>query len=319
MKQTIGTRNRAGVLWQFSITVGREAEEAVAALLERQFGETAAVYAPENRPVSVVTVYARRQGGLKSEQRRALERSLDELARSGVGVEPLSIAVKKVPRTDWTTSWKKFFKTITVGSRLLIRPSWSTQRARRGQRVVILDPGLSFGTGQHPTTAFCLEELVRARKTGQAQSFLDIGTGSGILALAAVKLGYRPVRALDNDPLAVRIARANARRNRVPDRLTIVRQDLTHLPGRGRFQYDLVCANLVRDLLINEGDRIVNRLRPGGQLVVAGVLRSEFAEVQAAYHGRGLRLQRSQREAEWESGSFLKPCLNRAAAKRSDQ
>ena len=137
-------------------------------------------------------------------------------------------------REDWAESWKRHFKPIEIGDALLVKPSWSKRRPRKNQAVVILDPGLSFGTGQHPTTAFCLREIVRlklAKERGRLarefktrhhadepsalQSFLDIGTGSGILAIAAAKLGYQPVHAFDFDAEAVRIARANARANRV--------------------------------------------------------------------------------------------------------
>src|SRR5439155_23112501 len=117
------------------------------------------------------------------------------------------------------------------GLALLLKPSWSRCRARRGQAVVVLDPGLSFGTGQHPTTRFCLEQIVARRTQDRGQSFLDMGTGSGILAIAAAKLGYHPVAAFDVDAHAVRIARANARKNGVADTLHPRRQDLRQLPA----------------------------------------------------------------------------------------
>jgi ribosomal protein L11 methyltransferase len=292
-------------LWQVSVTVAREAEEAVAELLERLFGQSASVYSAEGATVSTATVYCRQKAEQVLSKRAALRAGLTFLSNCELNVAPGKITVRRVPREDWSTSWKKYFKTIEVGSTLLIRPSWSRRRARPGQGVVILDPGLSFGTGQHPTTAFCLAELAKTRKNGQAQSFLDMGTGSGILAIAAVKLGYQPVRAFDNDPIAVRIARANARKNRVADRLSITRQDLTQVPAQGRFQYDVICANLVHDLLIDEAGRVLNRLRPGGRLVLAGILTSQFWGVKAVYERLGLRMQRSRVEREWQSGVFI--------------
>jgi ribosomal protein L11 methyltransferase len=124
------------------------------------------------------------------------------------------------------------------------------------------------------------------------------------LAIAAAKLGYAPVRAFDQDAVAVRVAKANARKNRVDQRLAIVRQDLTRTPLRGRFQYDLVCANLVDDLLAAQVDRIVNRMRRGGKLVLAGILANQFPEVQKVYERAGLRLESSHVEGGWESGAF---------------
>jgi SAM-dependent methyltransferase len=128
--------------------------------------------------------------------------------------------------------------------------------------VVVLDPGLSFGTGQHPTTGFCLRELVRRRESGVEQSFLDLGTGSGILAIAAAKMGYTPVVALDFDPDCVRVAQNNARRNRVADRVTVRRGDVSCLSKHPRPRHDVVCANLVAPLLVKEADRIAAQVRP---------------------------------------------------------
>ena len=101
------------------------------------------------------------------------------------------IEIAKVKREDWAESWKRHFHPIEIGKTLLVKPSWSKKRPAKNQAVVILDPGLSFGTGQHPTTSFCLHQIARGRKNGTPRpSFLDIGTGSGILAIAAAKLGY---------------------------------------------------------------------------------------------------------------------------------
>ena len=168
----------------------------------------------------------------------------------------------------------------------------------------MLDPGLSFGTGQHPTTAFCLRELVRHRKIGARRSFLDIGTGSGILAIAAAKLGYSPVHAFDFDPEAVRVARANARANGVHKKLRIAREDVTKLPIHPARQYDLICANLISTLLIAERRRIVAQLHRGGTLVLAGILKSEFSQVQKVFAELGLKLAARKIENEWCSGSF---------------
>jgi ribosomal protein L11 methyltransferase len=181
------------------------------------------------------------------------------------------------------------------------------RRAKPGQAVVVLDPGLSFGTGQHPTTSFCLRLLVNARRDDQAQSFLDIGTGSGILAIAAAKLGYRPVLAFDCDPDAVRVARANARRNRVGKRMRIQEADLrTFSPGRRR-GHDVVCANLLANLLVAESGKILQQVKPGGLLVVAGILAREFDCVNRHYIAAGARLLRSCAQREWQSAAYRVP------------
>ena len=133
---------------------------------------------------------------------------------------------------------------------------------------------------------------------------VDIGTGSGILAIAAAKLGYKPVRAFDFDPNAVRVARANARVNHVEGQLKITRDDVTKLPLRPAQKYDLVCANLISNLLIAERKKIVAQMNRGGILVLAGILKSEFVQVQMAFEDLGMKLVASKSEKEWRSGSF---------------
>jgi ribosomal protein L11 methyltransferase len=289
-------------LYQVSVTVAPEAEEAVAALLERLFGQPASVYASAAAPEAVITIYSPQSSALL--KRAALAAGLRQISDCGLEIGPAKISLQKVRREDWTKSWKKHFKTIEIGRALLIKPSWSKQRRRKGQAVLVLDPGLSFGTGQHPTTEFCLRQLVACRKNGHRQSFLDIGTGSGILAIAAAKLGYKPVRAFDLDPTAVRVARANARKNRIQHRLSITRADLSRLPSNGRTQHDVICANLIDILLINERWRILNRLHPEGRLVLAGILETQFQGVQQAYEKAGLTLLASRVTREWQSGLF---------------
>ncbi len=193
---------------------------------------------------------------------------------------------------------------MEIGKTLLLKPSWSKKSPKKGQVVVVLDPGLSFGTGQHATTEFCLQEIVRHANRTQPQSFLDIGTGSGILAIAASKLGYKPVYAFDFDPEAVRVSRANARSNGVLPKIRIVRDDVTQLPTSIKWRYDFICANLISDLLVAERKRIVAQLNPGGILVLAGILKKEFAEMQREFEKSGLKLVRAKSKKEWRSGSF---------------
>jgi ribosomal protein L11 methyltransferase len=212
------------------------------------------------------------------------------------------LTIKPLRRENWAESWKRHFQPIEIGKQLLIKPSWSRRRACAGQRSIILDPGLSFGTGHHPTTLFCLRELARFRRRDTEQSFLDMGCGSGILAIAAAKLGYTTVVAFDNDPEAIRTARQNIKRNHV--RVMVRLADLTRPPQIPRRRYNLICANLISDLLANEAKKICTLLKPGGNLVVAGILRREFPEIGKKLHGFNLTLQKVWTNKEWKSGRF---------------
>jgi ribosomal protein L11 methyltransferase len=292
-------------LWQISVVVALEAEDAVVELLGRIFGRPAAVYTNEENKITEASVYCQRRAEWTPRKRAALVDGLKTIAASGLNAGAGKIIARRVAREDWSESWKRHFKPIEIGSTLLVKPSWINRKLRKNQAVVVLDPGLSFGTGNHPTTAFCLRQLAAGRKPGEWQSFWDVGTGSGILAIAAVKLGYAPVRAMDFDPEAVRVARGNAATNRVLDKIRIARQDITKVSSRGGRKYDFICANLISNLLLAEQRRIVAHLRPGGTLVLAGILKDEFAEIQSAYERLGLKLAASQAEGEWQSGAFI--------------
>jgi len=289
-------------LWQVSIGATAESEEAVAGLLERTFGLASSVYRSEETGEVVVTVYPEGLPAPPAVLRAGLEKSLNGLRELKLALGQARLEIKPLRRENWAESWKRHFRPIEIGRRLLLKPGWSRRRARAGQRVVVLDPGLSFGTGQHPTTLFCLRQITRLRRPGTEQSLLDIGCGSGILAIAAAKLGYCPVLALDNDPEAVRASRRNIQRNRA--RVMARRADLTRQPLHPRRRYDVICANLISDLLISEAERIRNRLKPGGKLVTAGILHREFSELEKNLHGFDLTLERSRVDKEWKSGQF---------------
>ncbi len=307
-------------LWKISVTTTPEAEDAVAELLSAILNLPASAYFDIETGVCTVTVYLQRKSRLPRKIRTEISAGLRRIKSCGLKIGPGKIVMAKVRRENWAESWKRHFKPMEIGDDLLIKPSWSKRKARKGQVVIVLDPGLSFGTGHHPTTAFCLSEIVRFQKGRdstprcpdslasrpclKSPSFLDLGAGSGILAIAAAKLGYSPVFAMDFDPEAVRVARANARVNRVRQKLEIRRGDVTQLPIRPRRQHDLVCANLISDLLITERRRIAAQLNPAGTLVLAGILKSEFRQVQKAYKTLGLRMVAHQAEKEWCSGSF---------------
>jgi ribosomal protein L11 methyltransferase len=289
-------------LSEVTIVTSGEAEDAVAELLQRVFKETASIYSNRDKEVSAVTVYVDRPIGELRALEPRLRAGFKEIEMYGVDTAPGDILIAKVKREDWAESWKKYFKTIKIGRKLIIKPSWTEHKRINGQAVVELDPGLSFGTGQHPTTSYCLRKIVDAVKPGA--SLLDIGCGSGILAISAAKLGYTPVEAFDFDPVAVRIAEANMRRNRVDKKIKCRRQDLTKLPAKPERKFNVICANLISDLLIDEANQILNRLAANGRLIVAGILASQFCEVEETYNSKGLRLLDTKTEREWQSGLF---------------
>ena len=293
-----------GDLLKVTVSTLVEAEEAVAALVERLFGQVPALYTDDETLVTEVSVFLKSVREFGTLQRTQLTRALQQLRAEGVPIGRSRIRTERLPHRDWAEAWKRHIKPLDIAGRLLVKPTWSRRRPRRDQVVVLIDPGLSFGTGQHPTTAFCLEQVVALRPAGAASSLLDIGTGSGILAIAAAKLGYAPVEAFDFDPEAVTVSVENARLNGVGDRVRPRTRDLRCLPRTSVRRFDVVCANLLADLLLAQPERITARVAPGGTLVLAGILAAEFERVVTAYASLGWRLVADRAVKEWRSGAF---------------
>lgn len=295
-------------LRQVSLTVGPVAEEPAVALLERVTGEVPGVYADALTGAVTASVYAPLEDAAVAPLRGALRAALRAAATdTGIEFQPAVVRIRRVPDRDWAESWKRHFRPIDLAGRLLVKPTWSRRKPRAGQGVILLDPGLSFGTGQHATTHFCLDQLVRLRDGDRRQSFLDAGTGSGILALSAARLGYGPVEAFDFDPDCVRIAGENAALNGLSDQVRIRRADVTRLPMRAGRGFDVVAANLLADLLISERDRLLARVAPGGVILLAGILVRQFPAVAAAYKAAGLKPLKAVTQGEWRSGAFRRP------------
>ena len=296
-------------LFALTVTTSPEAGEAVGELLFRVTRESAVITHDRLRAESRVTVYHGQSDFFQATRRRELRAGLEAIQDCGLNIGPARIAWRRVKAADWRESWKRHFRPMLIGRSLLVRPSWSRRRPEAGQKELVLDPGLSFGTGQHPTTGFCLAEIVRLRPRKGRAALLDVGTGSGILALAAAQLGYAPVRGFDFDPEAIEVARRNAANNRLVEKVILVRGDVARLSPRPRRRYDVVTANLTSDLLVKHAANLVAQVVPGGALVLAGILAEEFPAVRRTFEALGARPLRSQHRREWQSGSFRLPSV----------
>lgn len=207
----------------------------------------------------------------------------------------------EVKKSEWAEAWKKYFKPIAISEKLLIRPSWLDDEPLPGQKVLEINPGMSFGTGQHATTNYCLKCIDRF--AGQKRSLLDAGCGSGILAIAGALLGYGPVDAFDFDPEAVNVTEENARLNHVDNMINLSVGNAADWQGRQE-KYDLVCANILGHLLIAFRFNIVSWVAPGGILVLSGILDRDFDKVSAAFAEVGMKEQERFKDKDWTSGIF---------------
>ena len=204
-----------------------------------------------------------------------------------------SIHVRRVPHEDWAENWKLHFQPQAVGRRLYVCPPWDCV-APAGRLAIVIDPGMAFGTGQHATTRGCLLLLEGAMEDRSMKRALDVGTGSGVLAIALAKLELPEVWAIDTDPNACTIAMANAVCNGVEAHVHI-RSSLDEVPGA----FDLVTANLFANLLEDMAARFVALLRPDGVLICSGFLNADELRVRSTYEARGLRLARRHEEQSW--------------------
>lgn len=217
------------------------------------------------------------------------------------GVELEMGEIFTIAKPDWAEAWKKYFKPIEISEKLLIRPSWLDDLPRPGQKLLQIDPGMSFGTGQHATTNYCLKCIDRF--SGEKKSLLDAGCGSGILAIAGALLGYEVIDAFDFDPEAVNVAEENAGLNQVAGKIGFSVGNAADWPGRPE-KYDLVCANILGHLLIAFRFNIVNWVSPDGVLVLSGILDRDFDKVAAAFGEVGMYEMERFRDKDWTSGIF---------------
>lgn len=203
---------------------------------------------------------------------------------------------------DWTEYWKRFFHAERVSERVVIRPSWEEFSAKPGDCVIELDPGLSFGTGRHPTTRACLRFLDTLSRELPGASFVDVGCGSGVLVIGAAKLGYTNATGIENDPAAVKIANENLARNHVADRARCLCVDAAHPPDLGRF--DIVCANMFSGELAQFAPAIVGLLAPGptSRLLLAGIMTPQWERVLRVFEPFGLHELQQVPDGEWISG-----------------
>ncbi|WP_339186609.1 50S ribosomal protein L11 methyltransferase [Brevibacillus sp. FSL K6-6036] len=215
-----------------------------------------------------------------------LKQQLDELTGYGLDIGKGTIAVNDVHEDEWAHAWKKYYKPVHVSDRMTIKPVWEEYQQKSPDEVIIeMDPGMAFGTGTHPTTILCLRALEKYLQPGDR--VFDVGTGTAILSIAAVKLGAEHVLAMDWDEVAVRSAQANTELNGVDEKITVRQNNL--LEGVDG-PVDLVVANILAEIIVRFTDDVYRVLKPEGTFIASGIIEAKAQEVKNAMAASGLEI-----------------------------
>ena len=293
---------------EISVQVDPSDADDVRAELSRWVGSALAVEQPAGEAHEPLTVRAYIADGPACQPtRQAVERALWHLGATGASGlrEP---HVRWVRPEEYLNEWRTFYSPFPIGRGFVVAPSWSDEPATL-RRVIRLDPGMAFGTGLHPTTQLAVEVLECAVTPGQ--TVIDVGTGSGILAIVAALSGAQAVCAIDTDADAVRTARANVAENACDDRVAVANEQL---PLSGWQSADVVVANIVADTHLQNLNHYVAAVRPGGAVILGGITATRGAEMRAAAADRGLIVDGALCRDGWECLNLSAPAVAGAGA-----
>ncbi len=280
-----------------SLNCPKTVQEAISDLLG-VLSRSGVEQTPVRNGKSTVTGFFRLDQGKSREQIQSeLKQEIAELFHLYTLTPPEPVC-STIHDEDWATSWQQFFKPFAIIPGLVIKPSWESYARRQNEQVIEMDPGMAFGTGQHASTKLALGFIHDCFQDKPPKNVLDVGTGTGILAMAAVLFGAGEAVAIDNDPEAVQVATENITNNNLQQAINTSATDLTEIAG----SFDLICANIVHDVLVDMAPSLARLLAPGGRVVLAGILRGTQEEnIIKVYQKLDITLLRAAHEDEWAS------------------
>ena len=288
---------------QVTITTSQEASDAVANyLFEHEATGVEIKDSPASNAPTITLISYFPTDDLIGARVQDLREFLTNLTQAGIDVEPAKVSLKSIEADNWTEQWKSAFPPQRIGKRLVIAPTWDDIVPQPSEVFIRLDPGMAFGTGQHATTQLALELLEIA--IADTDVVADIGTGSGILAIAAVKLGAKRVDAVDLDETTIPIAQSNIQLNKVDSVIRLYQGD--GLNALERQKYPLIVANILTKVLLPMIPRCPKFLEPGGRLILSGILATETQQIEAQLGANGFQVlearQMKERSEATQSG-----------------
>ncbi len=231
-----------------------------------------------------------------SDSLNALKEQLTALPslNPGVGLGTLSLDLNQVDEQDWAECWKKFYKPFRAGRTLVVKPTWESYLPQPGDKIIQMDPGMAFGAGTHETTGLCLSLLEEYMQPGMR--VMDVGTGSGILAIGAALLGSSDVLAIDIDPVAVKVAKENVQQNGLENNIRVMEGDLVKDVQE---TFDLCLANILADVICFLSVPLKTKIRHGGTFICSGIIKDREQDVLDALHASGYTIVEKQYRGEW--------------------
>lgn len=289
---------------KMTIVVDPVLVEAVADFLIGVIGAGVEVGVDEDIILKTLNVYVEKENPEEKELERItsqVERHLHHLAEI-FQVDSPTLDWDIFEEEDWGRNWKKHFAPFAITPHLVIVPTWEEYRAGQGEKIITMDPGMAFGTGHHATTALVVELLEKEiLQAGGVPSVLDVGSGTGILGMAAALFGAAKVYATDNDPVAVMAAMENCRRNGLAGIMEVGDTPLEELDG----QYSLVLANIIHDVLLDMATELRRVTEVGGKLILSGILQGKQADsITTVFEENGCRLEEKIDREEWTALLF---------------
>ncbi len=287
-------------LWiELCIKCTRDLEDVLGDFIVSELGRGVVIEdVPNKEDLICIKAYLSRED-LESGALKVIETYIEELTAIHPDAQ-IKIEEEKVIEEDWHDKWKEYFKPLKIGRRIVVKPTWEQYVPQLDEIVIEIDPGRAFGVGSHPSTRLVLERLeeLEHEEFLDSASVLDVGTGSGILAICAAKLGAKNVIAIDNDPDAVETARANVSLNHVQGRVWASTTPVWKVEG----PFDIVLANMERDTLLLLSKDISKQVARKGRLVLSGILDSQTASVCEAYCSLGMKMvckRPDRKDSQW--------------------
>ncbi|WP_231686932.1 50S ribosomal protein L11 methyltransferase [Bacillus sp. JCM 19034] len=230
-----------------------------------------------------------------------IKESINGLLKHDIDLGRNKVHLIEVDESEWATAWKKYYKPIRISNSITIKPTWEEYEPSDGELIIELDPGMAFGTGTHPTTVLCIQALEKYIKG--YENVIDVGTGSGVLSIAAAKLGAEKVLALDLDYVAVRSAKENVTGNDVADIVQVEQNDLLkEVSG----QYDLVVANILAEVIMTFVQDAAAVLKENGTFITSGIINRKKDEVKQALEHGGFKIEEVVEMEDWVAIVALK-------------